>query len=101
MAIPSFYLGTVVKVTVNVSSDATSTAGVEPAGLTVYLTEPDGSTYSYVRGVSTAISSGLTSGQFVFTWPSAKEGLHRGGIIGTGSNAGADDFSFNILQRGW
>ena len=101
MAIPSFVLGSVVHIEVQLTSAATSTAGVEPGGLTFYLTEPDGATYSYVRGGTTHIASNTASGLFWVDWVSAKEGRHFGGWLGTGSNAGADEFAFSVRQRGW
>lgn len=99
----SYILGKVAKIAVQLTSSTavSATAGVEPGGLTFYLTEPDGTTYSYVRGTNAQLVSGAASGYFYVAWPTAKEGVHYGGWAGTGSNAGADEFAFHVRARAW
>lgn len=103
MAIPSFYLGSVVRVVGKITTSTGSTVGADPAGLSFYLTEPDGTTYSYTYGGSTHINRTTASGYptYYLDWPAGKEKIHRGAFIGTGSNAGAVEFAFNVLQRGY
>lgn len=102
--IPSFYLGTVVNLVGKITSSTASTVGLDPGGLTFGLREPDGATYSYAyAATSTSLFRTTASGYptYYVNWQSAKEGIHRGGFLGTGSNAGAVEFSFNILRRGY
>ena len=105
MPIPSFYLGSVVRIVGKITTSTDSTVGADPTGLSFYLTEPDGTTYSYTYGGSTHInrSTGLSgyagSPVYYVDWLAAKEKVHRGGWLGTGSNAGADEFSFGVIQR--
>lgn len=99
MPIPSFPLGTVVRVQLQITTATGSTVLVDPGSLVVGLREPDGTTYSYAWGGSTTITT--TTGGFFFQWPTAKEGIHRGGVVGTSQNAGAEEFAFNIFKRGY
>mgnify|MGYP001575301948 CR=1 FL=1 len=96
--IDSFWLGQIVRVQTTITSATDSTVKVEPGHLKWSLKEPDGTTVSYVRGTDAQLVS-ATVGVFYVDWPSAKDGLHRGGWLGTASNGGADEFSFNVLQR--
>ena len=98
MAQPSYYLGEVVKIYLLATSATGSTGGVQPGALTFGLKEPDGSTYSYTLGGSTHIATASSSG-YVVNWPTAKEGVHYGGWVGSGSNAGAVEFSFSVVKR--
>lgn len=107
MAIPSFYLGSVVRIVKRITSSTGSTVGVDPAGLQFFLTEPDGTTYSYTYGGSTHIQRSTALNGYVgypvywVDWPAAKERIHRGGWVGSGSNAGADEFAWNVVQRSY
>ena len=98
-SIPSFPLGAVVRVTFSITSSSGSTAGVDPGSFTVGLKEPDGTTYAYAWGGGSTVLATTSAGGFVFTWPTAKEGVHRGGGVGTSANAGAEEFAFNVTQR--
>jgi hypothetical protein len=100
MAIVSYIRGQVARLTVGITSATGSTVGADPAGLTFYLREPDNTSYSYVWGTNAELAS-TSAGGFRVLWTTAKEGIHRGGWVGTGSNAGADEFAFNVLERGW
>lgn len=97
--VPSFYLGSVVKVRVTLTSSTASTVGVDPGGLTFYVKEPDGTTHSYVySGTSTSVLK-VTTGTYDGYFPTVQEGLHYAGWLGTGSNAGADEVAFFVNKR--
>ena len=101
-AVPSFYLGTLINIIGKFTSSTGSTVGLDPGGLTFGLEEPDGSTYSYVySATSTSLFRTTSSGYptYYVNWPSAKEGVHHGGYLGTGTNAGAVEFAFNVIRR--
>lgn len=94
----SFYLGGYAKVRLTITSSTASTTPVDPGALTAYLTEPDGATYSAAWGGSTLVTT-QGAGQFTFTWPVAKRGIHRGGWLATASHGGADEFEFMAAER--
>lgn len=107
MPIPAFYLGSVPRIIKRITSSTDSTIGVDPAGLQFFLKEPDGTTYSYTYGGTshinrtTALNGYVGYPVYYVDWTAAKEGLHRGGWLGSGSHAGADEFSLLIVQRGY
>ena len=98
MTIPSYWLGEVKRLQLTITSSTNSMVPVDPGGLSFGLREPDGTTYNYVRGVSTALVS-ATVGVFYVDWTMAKIGVHRGGWVGSASHADAIEFSFNVLAR--
>lgn len=100
----SYYLGAVLNIVGKFTTSTGSTVGVDPAGLTFGMKEPDGATYSYTySATSTSVFRTTASGYptYYVNWQTAKEGIHRGGYVGTGSNAGAIEFAFNVLRRGY
>lgn len=101
MSIPAFVLGAVVHIQTTITSSTGSTVGVDPGSLTFYLKEPDGTTYSYVYAPAATTVIKSTTGVYYVDWPSAKEGIHRFGWVGTSANAGADEGAFHVIKRLW
>ncbi len=98
MSLPSYRLGQVARIVLSITSSTDSTAGADPNAFTVGLKEPNGTTHSYSWPGSTNITS-AGPGSFVFLFPTATNGVHYGGVVGSGSNAGAEEFAFNVIQR--
>ena len=68
---------------------------------------PDGTTYSYTYGGTshinrtTALNGYAGYPVYYVDWLTTKTRIHRGGWIGSGSNSGADEFSWNVLDRSY
>ena len=100
MAQPSYFLGQKIRISLGITSASGSTAGADPSALSFGLKEPDGTTYRYSWPGSSNVAT-TSAGGFYVDWPTAKEGVHYGGWNGTGSNQGADEFSFNVIKRAY
>jgi len=98
MGLEGFHLGQPTNLDFKVTSSTGSTVLVDPGGLTFYLTEPDGTTYSYVWGTNAQLTT-VAAGHFRVSWTVAKRGRHSGGWVATSSHACADEFQFDGLER--
>lgn len=101
MNIKSYVLGAVARARLTVTSSTNSTVGVDPDGLTFYVREPDGSTYSYSYTATSTSVLKISTGVYDGLWPTAKEGLHTAGWLGNGTNQGAEEFAFFVKKRRW
>lgn len=95
----SYYLGEVARARVTITSSTDSTIGVDPDGLTFYVKEPDGSTHSFVYAATSTSLLKVTTGIYDGLWPTAQEGQHFYGFVGTGTNAGADEGAWFVNKR--
>lgn len=98
MGLPSYHIGQVARLENTVTSSTGSTVAVDPGGLTFRLREPDGTTYAYVWGVDSQVTT-FGAGQFRVNWTVAKRGRHFGKWVGTASHAGAAEFAFDGLEE--
>ena len=102
MPMRSYILGEVAGISLGITSSTASTVGADPDALSWFLTEPNGATISYTwpPAVATALAT-TSAGGFRVRWLTRVEGRHYGGWLGSGTNAGADEFEFYVRERQW
>lgn len=96
MAIASYPVTTVVRLSVAITD--TAGAAADPTGLTLKVMVPAGTVTTYTYGTDAALVKDST-GNYHLDYATTVEGQHTARYAGTGANAGATaDFVFNIVE---